>query len=214
MAGLLALVLLTLLLGGWQWSRMQEKEALFARYRAAATHAPLAWAGGAPPGDYRQVQLAGHWLPERELTLAPRTHEGQIGFEVVSPFQLQDGQIVLVNRGWLVQGSAIPPTGSVALVELQPWPRFLELAQTHPEGNHFQNIDARRYAAWAGGRQPVAYVRALGSATPFARSAGPGAIGPERHLGYALTWWAMSAIGLLLCWRFYRSNRGEADAIS
>ncbi|HSC80411.1 MAG TPA: SURF1 family protein [Chitinolyticbacter sp.] len=213
MAGLLGLVLLTLLLGAWQMSRALEKQALFAQYRAASHQAVATWSGGPVPAEYRRVRLQGRWLAEHELTLTPRTHDGRIGFEVISPFQLQDGQVVLVNRGWLVGDSAVPRASDSA-VELMPWPRFFELATTRPEGRQFQNIDAARYAAWAGGPLPVAYARAVGESLPFVRLAGPPGIGPERHLGYAATWWAMSVIGLLLCLRFYRSNRGVPDVIS
>lgn len=54
---------------------------------------------------YRRVAVEGRFLHEQEIHLYPRTYEiqpGQIesGFHVITPFQLNTGGVILVNRGW------------------------------------------------------------------------------------------------------------------
>ncbi|WP_157235693.1 SURF1 family protein [Chitiniphilus shinanonensis] len=203
--GLAALVLLTVALGAWQFSRALGKRALAAAYAQALAQPPLVWRGGQAPDEFHRVRLAGQWLPADELRLDQRIANGRVGVEIVTPFRLNDGAVVLVNRGWLPADAAVPaPAGSD--VELARWPRFFELAATPPVGNLFQNIDPARYAAWRGGAEPVAYARALGAQPPFVRESGPPGLPPERHLAYAATWWGMSLIGVLLWVRFYRSS--------
>ncbi|WP_169307405.1 SURF1 family protein [Chitiniphilus eburneus] len=204
--GLATLVLLTVALGAWQFSRAMGKRALADAYARALAQPALPWRGGIVPGDFRRVRLHGQWQPANELRLDQRIANGRVGVEIVTPFRLDDGELVLVNRGWLPADATVPPPAGND-VELARWPRFFELARTPPVGNLFQNIDPTRYAAWRGGAEPVAYARALGEQPPFVRESGPPGLPPERHLAYAATWWGMSLIGILLCLRFYRSNR-------
>ncbi|UXY15951.1 SURF1 family protein [Chitiniphilus purpureus] len=207
LVGLGALVLLTVALGAWQFSRALGKQALAETYARAAAQTPLVWHGGHAPEHYRKVRLQGKWLLDGQLRLDQRMAQSRVGVEIVTPFRLTDGEVVLVNRGWLPAGQPIPVPASQA-VELVPWPRFFELRATPPQGDLFQNIDAARYAAWRGA-VPVAYARAVGAQPPFVRQTGIPGVPMERHLAYAATWWGMSLIGVLLCLRFYRTTRAS-----
>jgi cytochrome oxidase assembly protein ShyY1 len=76
----------------------------------------------APDGQWRRVTATGHYLPDRQVLARLRVIQGEPAFEVLTPFAVDDGPVVLVDRGYVrpVQGSkvppiAAPPTGSVTI---------------------------------------------------------------------------------------------------
>ncbi len=202
---LAALVLLTLLLGIWQFGRMQQKEQLLA-YQASQRALPVQpWDGSGQPAAGRRVALQGTPLTEQRFYLDKRTENGLLGVVEVMPWRLQRGQVVLVETGWVASATHAPLAAS-PWVLMAPWPRYLELGPTPPVGRVFQNVDPAKFAHWAGLPLPVAY-----AVSPARRDALQAtAVTPARHLGYAVTWWCMSVIGCFLCLKFYRQSKGKA----
>lgn len=72
---------------------------------------------------YQDTQLSGNWLPNHSLLLENRVSNGQVGFEVLTLFELErDHSRVLVNRGWvaaaetgLVQNLPKPDAGRTSI---------------------------------------------------------------------------------------------------
>lgn len=203
---LLALIALTLLLGAWQWRRMQLSQQRLAWLQTQHNQALQPWAGeGAPPLD-RPLLLQGDWLSGAALLLDHRIEAGRIGYLQIAPFRLQHGAIVLLEVGWTAQADrALPPLPPRPEVILAPWPRYFELAASAPRQRLFQNLIPQQFAAWSGLPLPTAFGRLRQRATTLAA---PG-LSPERHLGYALTWWGMSLCGLLLYRQYRRAARRE-----
>ncbi|MEV0701353.1 SURF1 family protein [Saccharopolyspora sp. NPDC050389] len=132
--GLIALVvvfasLCFTLLAPWQFSRSDEAQV---RNNAISEsfHAPpkplaeVLPAGQAPDQrtEWSQVVLRGQYLPERETLAWQRTVLGEPAFEVLTPFRLDDGTTVLVDRGFIrpVDGTRAPdyaaaPTGDISV---------------------------------------------------------------------------------------------------
>ncbi|GGP23831.1 SURF1 family protein [Silvimonas iriomotensis] len=213
LVGLAALVLLTVALGIWQAARAVYKQRLADHYAASIALPPLTWASHDMPPLFRRLSLQGYWLSAQTLYLDHRDYNGEVGVEVVTPFRLSDGSIVLINRGWraagAVESAAIPATPQV---EVLAWPRFFELAHTPPQGRLFQNITAARFAEWSHLPQPMWYGRLRSEANDGLQhdSAVPD-FNPARHIGYMLTWWGMSIAGLFL-WRHFRRSTRAAPA--
>ncbi len=72
--------------------------------------------------QWRRVTATGHYLPDKEILARLRVIDGEPAFEVLTPFAVQDGPIVLVDRGYVRpdQGSRVPqiapaPTGIVTI---------------------------------------------------------------------------------------------------
>lgn len=61
--------------------------------------------------EWRRVVATGSYLQDKEALVRLRSIREQPAYEVITPFQLQDGPIVLVNRGYVlpVQGTQPPP---------------------------------------------------------------------------------------------------------
>lgn len=118
-------------LGAWQWNRREEALAAIARLDAnydapprpidEVLHAPAAYD---IEQQWAQVALQGEYLSDEQVLMRGRVRDGQVGFDVVVPFVLSDGSVMIVDRGWLPPGStpdrpdsvAPPPTGSLSIV--------------------------------------------------------------------------------------------------
>jgi len=97
-------------LGNWQMNRAALKVSLqnSAEQSLYAPATPIDQISDFPASAaiYQRVVLSGTFDPSRQFLWDNRTREGRAGFEVVIPMQLDSGQWVLVNRGW------IPPEAS------------------------------------------------------------------------------------------------------
>ncbi|MFC7419097.1 SURF1 family protein [Iodobacter arcticus] len=199
------LILITFCMGLWQLSRAHDKQILIKQLAEQEALPPLPWATGTPP-LFRPIKLIGQWLPQAEILLDHRIEAGQIGYHVITPFQLSDQSIVLVNRGWWPDTQPPKPSEN-SVVSTQPWPRYVELAHTQPTEHVFQNINPERFAAWSKLPLPIAYALIQTSEKGLKVQHSQPAIPPERHLGYTATWWGMSIVGIFLWIRFKRETR-------
>src|SRR5690606_36015676 len=112
-------------LGVWQLGRAEQKRVLFAQFAAGSAQPaiPLATALAAEEAPrYRHVRLSGHYLPARQFLLDNMIVDGRAGYMVLTPFALDEGGTILVNRGW------VPLTGdraSLPAVDVAGTPRQL-----------------------------------------------------------------------------------------
>ncbi|NNF66767.1 MAG: SURF1 family protein, partial [Gammaproteobacteria bacterium] len=102
MAMLLVLPVL-LWLGLWQLDRAEQKRTMFDQFGAGAPVVSQQELTKQSPASlrYRQTRLRGRMLSERQFLLEGMTHEGRPGLQVLTPFELSSGEIVMVNRGWI-----------------------------------------------------------------------------------------------------------------
>lgn len=109
-------------LGLWQLRRLDERQAFNARVteHLQADAAPVADLLALKPDDaeYRRAVIAGEFLPDREFLVVNVGQNGETGRNVVNALQLDDGSILIVNRGFAPNGTPIPPapTGRVEMV--------------------------------------------------------------------------------------------------
>jgi cytochrome oxidase assembly protein ShyY1 len=118
-------------LSNWQFSRNHERatqlELVAANYDAepVSFDALIPPGGELDPGDqWLPVTLTGTYLADEQLLVRNRPHGGTAAFEVVVPFQLGDGRVILINRGWVPPGAhqpepdvvPAPPEGEVTVI--------------------------------------------------------------------------------------------------
>lgn len=203
----------TLSLGRWQLARAAEKQALQA---GIAARQQLAMLGGAellatPEADrlHRRVQLRGRWLAERTVFLDNRQMNGQPGFYVLTPLQLQDGRAwLLVQRGWVprnfVDRNTLPrvdtPGGEVALQgRIAPAPSKLYAFEGAEQGVIRQNLDLDAFRAEI--RLPLLGQTVVQTGPPsegLLRQWPEPASGVEKHYGYAFQWFGLSGLMAIL----------------
>lgn len=104
----LLLALGTARLGFWQLDRAKEKTALEHALEQQAKLPPLLSSDFLRDASlwqqiHRNVELQGQWLDDKTVYLDNRTHHGQHGFWVMTPFRWAPGQLVWVQRGWVVR---------------------------------------------------------------------------------------------------------------
>ncbi|KTC98954.1 SURF1 family protein [Legionella geestiana] len=97
----LAVFALLVRLGIWQLARADEKERIEAAQAHAQVQTPALWApDDAAPSQFAPFSVSGHFLPPVFL-LDNQHHQHQFGYRVLSPFQAEGGNILLVDRGWV-----------------------------------------------------------------------------------------------------------------
>lgn len=212
-AGLLAVAFCGFIaLGAWQLQRMAWKHDLIARVdariHAAAVPAPsrARWASVSDANDsYRRVSVSGRFLPDSETRTQAVTELGG-GFWLLQPLQTDDGDYVLVNRGFVpIGGAASPAPGGRVVVEGL-------VRMSEPEGGFLRrNVPtedrwySRDVAAIAGARglpvQDVAPFFIDADRDPAVREWPRGGMTVvafrDSHLSYALTWFGMALLTLV-----------------
>jgi cytochrome oxidase assembly protein ShyY1 len=227
---LLVLALLPLLcgLGGWQLQRAAQKRALLAQAASAAAAAPLA-VGELARLDapaFRRVRLQGRFDAAHSLLLDNRLRGGRPGVELLQPFlDRPSGRWLLVNRGWLpwpdrrTPPAFATPAGELSLlasVYRAPGTAFL-LGRAAPSADWPRLVVAADAAAlWR-------ELARTGLNVELRLAPGPASyvgdwplasVGPERHLGYAVQWFALATtlLGLYL-WFGVRQAREVRDGL-
>jgi cytochrome oxidase assembly protein ShyY1 len=175
-------------LGAWQAGRAEEKRA--AEARAA------------------RVSVRGEFLSAHTVLLDNKLRGGRPGYEVVTPLKLAgEATHVLVNRGWIAAGPSrdLPPQvatppGEITVegVAREHLPRVLQ-AGPASRGRVRQNLDVGDYAAETGlALRPYVIEQHSFADDGLRRDwprAGPG---PEKNEMYALQWYSLAALSIVL----------------
>lgn len=214
------LLVLLLSLGFWQLDRAAQKRALLEAYGARPADAPLLISPGfVPDADwrYRRAEVVGEYIAERQFLLDNRVYRGRVGYQVLTPVRLaQADYAVLVNRGWVPQGATradlpdLPvPSGDQLHIEgLIDFPHDNVFVLGEGEDRNpgwpkvLQQIRLELHAEQLGMRLlPVVLLLAEEQPGGFVRDWNPIVIGPERHVGYAVQWFALAAVlSILYFW--------------
>ena len=220
-AGAALVVLLGL--GFWQLDRQAWKTELLADLEARAAAPALELPPVFRPEDlqYRRARLAGSFLPGTLLRSAPRNLNKKPGFYFYAPFELTDGRKIVVELGWLPQAAAeagpaaLPagPQSFEAILIRDGWRGTSWLRPANdPAKNVWHYVDSLEMATAAGLDLPVTglYAVALPGALPpdllggRLRPRQPGLDVPNNHLEYAITWFALAAILVVIFVLYHR----------
>ncbi|MGH8697567.1 MAG: SURF1 family protein [Burkholderiales bacterium] len=211
-AATIAFCALTVALGLWQTRRASEKEALQARVERLGAERPLALpTRPVAPGDYalHRVVARGAYADRFTILLDNRVHRGRPGFHVLSPLRIAGGNVhVLVNRGWIAAGrtrAELPevatPAGEQTVEGLATVPaaRVYELTADTVEGRVWQNLLLDRYRAWSKLElQPIVIQQTNDAGDGLAREWDRPDAGADRHRAYALQWFSLAALAVVL----------------
>jgi len=209
------LCVLTFQLGQWQTRRAEQKIALGERLETARSELPIDSTDIDRVNEWTQVVLTGHWLADKTILVDNRVHRGQPGFHVLTPLVTDDGQTVLVRRGWVATGrdrSALPEIrtlpgsvsvmGQVRIPEARPY----SLAEQAGQGRLWQYLDMADYGRAYGVTLKAHIVEQLNAADDgLVRDWPRPDLGIDRHRGYAAQWFGFSALSAgLVVWFGWR----------
>ena len=226
-------------LANWQFSRNAQRSAQLALVEQNYDAPPVALdelipaQGELDPADeWRPVALMGSYLADDQLLVRGRAHGGTAAYEVLVPFELEDGRVLLVDRGWVAPGESqnepdvvpAPPEGDVrVIVRLRPGEPLPTSGRSAPEGQvptiHLPTVAAAIDPA-AGEALELSAYGLMDSEDPApatrpqpleAPSADPGP-----HLSYAIQWILFAIMGFVFIGYIIRTERAhrreEAEA--
>ena len=221
----LLLMPLLILLGGWQWHRMDKKSQLIQTVTSLTHQAPQTLARWDDLQRFQRVIVNGHFVPDYQVLLDNRVYQQRAGFEIYSLFMLDTPvmgrKAIWVNRGWrpLTPQRQIPQLnldqhpytlqGQLDLPQLWRWrhaPEKLDFPAIIPDINltmlsRWSAIPAYPWALKLDADQPHALVRLPDN---FVQ------VPPIRHLAYAIQWFGFAAVLLVgfLIFTYHHSAGG------
>jgi surfeit locus 1 family protein len=205
--------------GRWQWHRAEEKRALAAAFVAGATDfsSELGRRSTGELPRYTQLRVHGQYEAGHQFLLDNMTHAGRTGYQVLTPFRLDDGRLLLVNRGWLPlpgnRRDVLPDVTVTAAGNINIGGRIDTLPVAGlasgkappssdalwPKRTSFPNM-AQLGLALGQSVEPYQLLLAAGESEGYLRDWQDASIGfpPERHVAYAVQWWGLGALSLFL----------------
>ena len=200
-------------LGTWQVGRRDEALQEVNRVQANFDAEPVPIGHALPQLNafdrsqkWLRVRMSGSYLSDAQLLVRNRPLDGHPGFEVLSPFRIDDGTVFVVDRGWLATGSRddvpdavpLPPEGRVTVVARLKAGEPQLPNRSAPEGqiatielaNIRDRINAPTYTEAYGlldSEDPAPTERPIAVVKPV----------PDEgvHLSYAFQWFLFSALG-------------------
>lgn len=214
-------------LGTWQIERLHWKLGLIANI----THR-MAAPPSAPPAEdtwskldlktleYHHLKLQGHFLNKDELYYFTQNDDGEPGFDIITPFVLDSGATVLVDRGYVPEANKLPDTraegqieGETTLTGVARAPQtrgYFSAPDDIAKNMWFTRDPAKMGAALKLSRVAPFYVEA--DATP---NVGGLPVGGRtqvhirnEHLQYAITWYGLALV-LFVIYFVYHWNNGR-----
>lgn len=222
---LFILALVFLRLGIWQTDRKAEKQMLFEQFE----NAPLLSLEEAlqQREQFARVEARGRYDPDRHILLDNKIFNGRAGVHVLTPFSLENGTQILVNRGWLPLAAdrrslpAVPTDGRVLtitgilnrpstggqrlgeadIVKRDDWPQLI----TYLDLNSVDEALETSLEPW------LVQLDAEDASGFEDRQWQAAVMTPEVHGAYALQWFALAAAALVI-WIILGIRRARADS--
>ena len=223
------LLLLTLLysLGQWQLSRAQFKDSLKQQIDSRRELKPVEL-DHLPEADQNKqfvpVKLTGKFGSDKHFLLDNKVMDMKVGYEVISPFITSHGEWLLVNRGW-IEGSRLrsdlprfntpvevteltgfvrTPYEKVFMLQeqqydLRRWPVIIQSVNLKELG-HVLNEELK----------PFVIMLDEGSEAGFNRNWPAFKMDSDKHIGYAVQWFALFC-ALLGIFFIVNTKRNEED---
>ncbi|MGD9538462.1 MAG: SURF1 family protein [Alphaproteobacteria bacterium] len=217
-------VLVMLALGSWQVQRLiwKNNEQAYRDARVSAEPIELPLHVEAPADlHYRRVWVEGVFDHDKEMFLAARSHERQVGYQVITPFERTGGDTILINRGWVPLDRKAPESRAAGQVRgtvrveglLVPGGRPSWFApDNHPEQRLWYWVDLETMSAAAGIPAQAFIIDAGPAENPGGYPIGGQTVVTLRneHLSYVIIWYAL-AVGLAVIYLLYM-RRGRRRA--
>lgn len=211
-------------LGCWQLHRADEKKEMLEQQQQLAQHSPVHLSKLSEPIQYQQALLTGRFLSPL-FYLDNQHYQHQFGYDIISPFQTNDGLIVLVNRGWMAGGMtrrSLPKVetstqsttikGYVYYPTLMSWRLGPQIEKKRHNQYLLEQIDIEAVRSLLS--QPLAdFTIRLQSDSDngLVQDWHIVAMSPNRHIGYAIQWFAM-ALGFVIMIGYFLKKQYEAKS--
>jgi cytochrome oxidase assembly protein ShyY1 len=215
--------------GLWQLDREQQKSRLQIQYDERALVAPrdeaeIDWSGS--DLGWVAITAVGRFDSSRQFMLDNRILNSRVGYEIITPFITESGTI-LVNRGWISQGQT---RADIPDISVNEQPAVIDGHIYVPDGETFvlgsdasvednwpkliQKVDVEQLASTLAINDIKPFVVRLTDNSQAVLQTNWAAINmrPETHRAYAVQWFTMAAVLLLLYLMFSFRNPEKWNA--
>ena len=173
--------------------------------------------------EWRPVTLEGEYLADQQLLVRNRPHGGTAAFEVLVPFRLADGRVLLIDRGWVRPGEdqplpdeiPAPPEGEATVIaRLRAAEQLPASGRSAPEGqvpSINPELVAETIAPDVGAELELSAYGVMVSEDP-APAARPASFAapsedPGPYLSYAIQWILFAIMGFVFIGYVIRTER-------
>jgi surfeit locus 1 family protein len=215
---LVMLLILALLvgLGCWQVQRLHWKENLLADIGARMQEEEIDIGLSSMPNDdisqldYHPAQATGVLQNAHEIFLIAVSKKGEGGYHVLTPMQMEDGRMLLVDRGWIPYDDKDPATraasqfkkpvtihGILRLAQPRRWPQL----ENNPAAGEWYRYDFAAMADAMGVKQLLPFALEADDMPNPDRFPVGGQTRvdlPNNHFVYALTWFGLAFVLLVI----------------
>lgn len=226
------LIVTMIILGFWQLQRLDDRRDRNASIESRTAEPVVLVEDLASSSDplsigedvqYRIVEASGLYEPADEVLVRNRTYEGRPGYWVLTPLRLDDGDAVIVNRGWIPNDLEVtppPPAGEIRVIGMVQPTRTAEGLQRDDPAEGVLTEVARPDLARLGQQIPYPLLPVTIQLEAQAPAAGdlPRVLPrPEldegSHFSYAMQWFIFTTIAVigypLVLRRVARSESGD-----
>jgi cytochrome oxidase assembly protein ShyY1 len=115
---LLGLIYLFIRLSDWQFDRYDQRIIRNEQATSALSSAPKNIVSSSQLSEMKQwekVEMTGTYLNEQSKLVRKQYLENSLGFWIITPFQIQNGDHILINRGWIPIGSSASTSQSIPM---------------------------------------------------------------------------------------------------
>jgi surfeit locus 1 family protein len=215
-------------LGLWQLQRLSEKQALLAELSTRAAKEPLTLSAAlaeeeAGDIEFRKVEVIGAYLPA-ETKFMLETFDGMAGWRVITPLRARDGIFVLVDRGIIPESmrkTVLTPTGPVTLVGLvrrHDGKRGAFSPDNDDAANNWHWWDVPAMLAQSDISLELKIAPFVLQLVPtagdrgFPRPEQPASALRNSHLQYAITWFALALVLVVIALVYVRGSPRKTGA--
>lgn len=199
-------------LGFWQIHRAHEKSQMILAQKTQEKQKPVLWSNKQKlPLQYEQILVKGTYLPQVFL-LDNQHYQHQFGYDVLMPLELADGSVIMIDRGW-VSGDptrrALPRIqtpkglvtlhGSVYFPNKNQWILGPALEKKQSKMSIIEFVD-QKLISQVLQKAVYPFIMRLSKQDThgFIREWKTVSMPAERHLAYALQWFVMALVVLII----------------
>lgn len=207
-----------LFLGNWQLQRLEWKESVLADIAKQEATDPMTNALDLSNiQEFQRGFIEGRFMQAKPIRLAPRTHDGQVGYHLIQPFQTTDNDTLLVNMGWVSNDEEFVSFDTrltkIAGYMKSPDPKGQFTPANFPDQNqwYFIDFDTIEKQTNLSIKDRILYLESPVSDIPktFVGLPKP----RNNHAQYAAFWFGMAGLLVLLSGlRYWQSRRVSAVA--
>ena len=153
---LVFLIFLFVRLSNWQFDRYDQRVSRNESTNIALSSPPKKIESLSQISDLKQwerINITGNYINDQSKLVRKQYVESNLGFWVITPFTIQNGETILINRGWIPIGSSastnqIIPLAPVGTVNLEGYLQPFNESITQPKDlplNQVNTIDYKYF---------------------------------------------------------------------